>query len=228
MENLKVFEQLTDNELLSLSQEDIDWYIELKKAETGIKIIKCPETPIYREIPKTDLKLYDVLGLNFESLEDATDIANFVNTKISSAFNIHSDYWNSRSEKYAEPYNGKLAEVKIESVYKQETYNSIKDVILSNKKIEDSYNELKREYDDEQDKSQEIINNIYNKISDARERRNKFIEYIDRIKDYLRLSNGNEDIAWNFFTKAYEIDVETKNRIIENEEYINCVNGYKI
>lgn len=229
MENLKTFEQLTDNELLALTQDQIDWYIKLKKAEAGVRIVACPETPAYREIPDRDLILYDVCGFNFEDRETAEEVAKLINSKISKAFRVDYDYYKGGGSdyKYAKPYDGNLVDVKLEKVYKNETYNAIRDILISNKKIEDAYRALKNEYDSQEESSAEIVQSIYDAISAARNRKQEFEDALVRIQEYLRLSNGDVVIAWNFYEKAYEITPAIKNRILENEQYLNAVAGYQ-
>lgn len=228
MENtsLKPFETLTDEELLALTREQIDWYIKLKKAEAGVRIVNCPETPQYRAIPDKDMTLFDVAGFNFEDRETAEEVAKLINSKISKAYRVDYEWSMGSDKQYARPYEGNLVDVKIENVYKQETYNGIKDVLVSNKKIEKAYQEIKDEYDEQESKSSDIINNIYNKIDEARRRKQDFEMAVERIKEYLRLSNGDTNIAWAFYEKAYEIDVATKNKVLANEDYLTTVKGY--
>jgi len=225
--NEKTFDQLNDKELLDLTEEQIEFYIKLKKAETGIRIIKCPEIPEYREIPKPDLTVYGAFGFYFDNLETAEEIVKLVNSKSPLALNVNYNYNYGSDKKYAKPFEGSLTEVDVKQVYSEEVYNSITNILSSNKKIEDAYNKLKEEYDEQNEKSQEIVDNIYSKIAEAKERKELYEDYVIRIKDYLRLSNGDITIAWNFFNKAYEIEPSIKNRIIESDEYINEVNSYK-
>jgi hypothetical protein len=228
MENQKPFEQLNDVELLELEQEQIDFYINLKKAEAGIKIIPCPETPKYREIPEKDLKLYHVSDFYFKDDETAQEIAKFINGKIDNALKTNYEWSvNNGDSKYAEPYEGNLIDVTIEMVYKKSTYDSIKDILISNGKIKAAYNTIKEAYDNENEKSTEIVDSIYEAIDKAKERKARREEYKKRIVEYLRLSNGDTDVAWNFFEKAYEIEPTEKNKILESEEYLEAVNGYR-
>lgn len=222
----KVFEQLTDVELLALTQEEIDWYIKLKKAEAGVRILKCPETPEYRSIPERDLTLFDVNGFNFIDKETAEEVANIINSHVTKAFRVDYD-WNRGSEfKYAKPYDGTLVNVQIEKVFTKATYDSIKDILTSNKKIEEAYKKLKNEYDEQEEKSTELIEKVYNAISEARTRKEQSEEYIARIQEYIRLANGDVTIAWNFFDKAYSVDPSVKTKIMESDEYQTAIKGY--
>lgn len=227
MENLKIFDQLTDNELLELTQEQIDWYIKLKKAESGIRIITCPTMPETREIPGTDLVLYDVSGFNFIDRETAEEVSKFINSKIAKAYTVDYDWGVGSDKKYAKPFTGNLVDVKLENVYSETTYNSIKNILISNEKIMRAFKDLKNEYDDMEEKATEIVDKIYNTINEARGRKQQYEEYVIRIQEYLRLANGDTKVAWNFFDKAYEIEPTVKNRIMESEEYNKAVDGYK-
>jgi hypothetical protein len=227
MESLKTFEQLTDNELIALTQEQIDWYIKLKKAEAGIRIVARHKLPELREIPAQDMVLYDICKFNFINREDAEESSKLINSKIGNAYQTAYDYSAGYDRQYGKPFTGTLADVKMEKVYSETAYNSIKDILISNKKIQSSYEELKSEYDEVEEKSSEIVNNIYDKIREANGRKDLQEEYIIRIHDYLRLANGDVTIAWNFFEKAYEIEPSVKNKILEDARYIETVEGYK-
>lgn len=227
MENKKSFELLNDSELLNLTQEDIDWYVKLKKAEAGIRIVAAPETPVYRSIPEKDVTLYEVCGFHFPDQETAQEIANFVNGRILGAMRVDYDWNRGGSDfKYAAPYSGGLVNVDIVKCFSRATYDSIKDVILSNKKIEEAYKSLKSEFDEQEEKATEIVEKIYEAITKAKERKQQYETYITRIQEYLRLANGNTEVAWNFFEKAYTIEPLVKNKILESEEYKQAIAGY--
>lgn len=227
METIKPFEQLTDKELLELTNEQVDYYIKLKKAENGVRILEEPEIPKYREIPETDVVLYCVAGRCFLNQEIATEIANKINEHISESYKADYDYYNGGSEtKYARLDDSSIEDVRIERVYDKKTYDSIRDVVASNKKIKEQYEKIKGEYDDETAKAKELVDNIYDAISQARERLEQFNEYKIRIVEYLRLANGNVEVAWNFFDKAYLVDTQVKSKIMESEEYTTALDGY--
>ena len=224
---MKQFEILNDQELLALTDEQIDYYIKLKKAETGIKIIAFPESPVYAEIPQPELEMYEVAGRVFKEKEKAEEIASVINKHLGSSFTQEYDYYRSGgNHKYAKPFDGSLETINIVRLYSMSAYNAIKDAIQSNKKIEDSYKEIKKAYDDEDEKASEIVETIREAISKARERVRQFQEYKIRIVEYIQLANGNRDVAWNFFEKAYVIEPAVKNMILESPEYVNAINSY--
>lgn len=224
---MKTFEQLNDSELVQLTQDEIDYYVKLKKAETGIRIINLPENPKYQDIPSPDLEMYEVSNYIFKEKEKAEEIANVINKHLSGAFTSSYDYYRSGSDtKYAKSYDGSLETVNIVRLYSQSMYNSIKDTVSSNKKIKEAYEKIEKEYDDENEKASEIVEKINQSIIEARERIQKFIDYKSRIVDYVKLANGDRDIAWNFFDKAYTVEPSVKNMIMESQEYKSAIDSY--
>lgn len=224
---MKSFEHLNDNELTTLSQEEINHYIKLKKAETGIKIITLPEAPSYQDLPPPDLELYEVNGFAFSDKEKAEEIADVLNKHIASSLRVDYDYSRGGSDyKYAKPFDGSLETIDIRRVYSRPVYNSIRDIIASNKKVKDAWTEIKSEYDSEEEKAGNISEDIYTKIQEARERIEKFKNYKLRIAEYLQLANGDRDIAWNFFDKAYAVEPSVKSMIMESSEYQDAVSSY--
>lgn len=222
---MKIFQQLNDRELVELTQDQIDQYVKLKKAETGIKIINEPETPVYQDVPERDLELFEVNGYNFKDRAAAEEIASVINKHISSALKVDYDYYRGGSDyKYASAYSGSLETVNVLRVYSSPVYQSIKDILASNKKIKEAWEKVHGEYEDENTKASEIVEGVYEAIRQARERLEKFRTYKIHIVEYLQLANGDRDIAWNFFDKAYAIEPSVKSMIMESAEYNDAIN----
>lgn len=222
----KKFELLTDEELINLTEEQIDWYIALKKAEKGIRILKCPESPKYREIPEPNFTVYGILDLYFKDREIAQEISDFINERIEKSYTSNYDWSIDSNKCYANLFNGHLKQVEVKTLYDKDTYNSIKDILISNKKIKEAYEKIKDEYDEYNENVQELVNEIYDKINEAKKRKEDFNEYLVKIQEYLQLANGDKDVAWKFFNKAYTIENTVKNKIIEHEDYLETLKGY--
>ena len=223
----KTFEQLNDQELISLTGEQVDYYIKLKKAETGIKIIAFPEPPKYAELPAPDLEMYEVAERVFKEKEKAEEICSTINKHLGSSFTREYDYYRSNGDyKYAKPFNGSLETVNIVRLYSMPIYASIKDTIQSNQRVKEAYEKVKKAYDDEDEKAGEIVDSINQAIAKARERVELFRNYKVRIVEYIQLANGNRDVAWNFFEKAYAVEPAVKNMIMESGEYKAALDAY--
>ncbi len=224
---MKPFSQLNDAELIELTDEQIDYYVKLHKAEAGIRILSLPEMPAQREIPAPELQMYEVVGHVFSDKEKAEEIASTINKHLASSFTSDYDYWRSGSDfKYAKPFDGTLVSVSIVRLYSQGVYNSIKDIAQSNSKIAEAYKEVKKDYENEQEKAADLVEAIYGAIREARERIRKFHEYKVRIVEYIQLANGNPEVAWNFFDKAYAVETPVKSMIMESDEYKNALLAY--
>lgn len=224
---MKTFEQLNDGELVTLTQEQIDEYIKLKKAEQGIKILVMPTYPAIREIPEPETTVYEVAGYSFLTPEPAQEICEIINKHASKQRECTYD-WNINRDTYYEKPKSYISmeSVSIKKVFSQEKFQEIKDILKSNKLIKDSYEKVKEEYDEENEKASEIIENIYEQIQKAKDRIEIFREYKLRIVDYIKLANGDTNIAWNFFDKAYVVEPSVKNMIMESEEYQDAIKSY--
>lgn len=221
---MKSFDDLNDTELLALTQDQIDHYIKIKKAETGIKLMVRPEVPTYQPVPDKDLDVYEVSGFFFKEREPAEEIASVINKHILNALKVTYDYYRGDTDyRYAAPYSGALENVSVSRIYSGPLYQTIKDTIASNKKIKEAYEEVEKAYDDEEEKAIEIVDAVYLAIREARERLEKFNNYKKHIVEYLTLANGDTAIAWNFFDKAYTVDETIKAAIMESEEYQTAI-----
>lgn len=223
---MKNFDQLNDLELVELKSEDIEKYIKLKKAEAGVKIVNYPATPEYQQIPVPDLEVFQVCGFSFTEREKAVEIAETINKHISSSLSVDYNWRGDSRVKYAKPFSGSLAQVEVEKVYSWGVYESIKEIIESNARIEKAFKALKDEYEAEEDKAKELVDEVYNKINEAKERLEKFRNYKVRIIEYLQLANGDRDVAWNFFDKAYSVEPSVKSMIMESQEYQDAIDSY--
>lgn len=227
MEIVKPFNQLGDKELIALTEPEIEYYINLKKAETGVKLIAPPEVPTYQTLPEKDFVVYGAAGFYFDTQEAAQAVAFAVNQQASGLYNLSYDYYNSdRKDQYASKDESDLAAVTVTHCYSRATYDRIKHIMASNKRIKEAYETMEQEYKAEVDKSTDLIADIRNAISNAYDRIAKIESYKDYIREYLRLANGNAETAWNFFKKAYTVTPEEENKILESEEYLEALRSY--
>ncbi len=223
---MKPFEQLNDAELVSLSGEQVLDYIKLKKAETGIKIIARPDEPKYQILPDPDLTLYEVCGFCFKDQAVAASVCAAINGALKDAYKLDYNWRGSNRVEYAKTFTGSLEQVEMKLVYSMPVYDSIRDVLTSNTRIEEAYKKVKDAFDEEEEKSESIIAGIHDAITNARERIAMFREYKSHIIEYLKLANGNREVAWNFFDKAYPVEPGVKAMIMESPEYIQAIESY--
>lgn len=224
---MKKFEQMNDTELVALTEEEIADIIKLKKAENGVKILVRPIAPKLKETPEQDIIVYTVAGKSFLEKEPAEEICEVLNKHSHKMVSVDYNWKLGSDKKYIKPmsYNN-LENVSVEKVYSENKYKEIQDTLDSNNVLEVAYKKLLDEYNSEEEKAKDIVNNVYEEIQKAKDRISHFVELKDRIVDYIKLANGDRDIAWNFFDKAYQVEVSVKNMIMESEEYKNALEAY--
>lgn len=217
---MKALENMTDAELTALTDEEIDDIIKLKKAEAGIKILRLPVYPELRPIPTPDVEVYEVAGYAFTDKEIAQKFANDTNDVIPSAVRVGYDYWHGSSrQEYVTGKEASLVQIEVKHVHSSLQYASIKDAVTSNKRVEEAYEKVKKEYDEEEERAKDIASGVFDRVQGARDRINEVAGHVEHIVEYLKLSNGDVEVAWNFLKKAYVIDPEVENQVRASEEY---------
>ena len=75
---MKGFTEMTEQEILALTEEDVQKLIKLRMMEEGIKIMDKPEVPELFEIEPADLKVFTIPffeGYAFTDMEEANAVA---------------------------------------------------------------------------------------------------------------------------------------------------------
>jgi len=223
---MKKINELSEQEILNLTTEDVELMIKLRKAEEGIKLVAKPRLPDYFEIKPPDLIVYSftLFGdeLVFENIEDLNKVINVIKNA-SSKKRVDYD-WNKLGSdyKYAEselkkPYNGDWHTTKSEHVYSLELYNEISDLAAQNKKLKDQYEKELKEYEASLSEVKWIEDDINEKVSEVKDKYWELESFCRKFKyDYMPLSSDNENIAMNFMDKAYSLTDEQKDYVLAN------------
>ena len=66
---MKGFTEMTEQEILALTEEDVQKLIKLRMMEEGIKIMDKPEVPELFEIEPADLKVFTIPSLKVTLLQ---------------------------------------------------------------------------------------------------------------------------------------------------------------
>ena len=106
---MKKFEELTEEELKNLTEEEVTKYINIARAEAGVKFLDYPEKPKSNSIEYPTKTVYtcNLLGrkvsfLDMSELQSVIDLLK----KCKSMISINSDY--DLPEKYRRYVNNKL------------------------------------------------------------------------------------------------------------------------
>lgn len=227
---MKKIQELTEQEVLALTSNDIENMINVQKAELGIKLLSMPNSPNYHTIPEQDKKVFscELFGneLCFEAIGDLNVVIDAISKakvkgRVDYDYNKTSSGFMYLNTVLKNPYQSTWDSIKSMKVYSMELYNSIVEKIQDNKKMKTSYEQLMKEYKDSLDESKEIENEIrlyYYEICAKYERLGDFCRMMKF--DYMPLANQDQEVALRFLTKAYSLDENQKTYVLENYKNI--------
>lgn len=213
---MKTFNELTEKEIRDLTQEEINDLIKFEKIQNGIKLIEKPKKPELIKISNPDMtsyRIYSLYNFNLLSLDSAQKLASLLK-EISSdmcsiEYNSNSEYRYARDFKF----NNSIEEIPF---YSKELYDKIKSDIKYNEMIESDYNQMICEFEENEDKANEVLNPIYKKIEEIKTKYEKLDLHICRIKsDYLTI-DSDINTALKFYKKAYVLTEEDEDYILNN------------
>ncbi|MCK5613125.1 hypothetical protein KAR91_65230 [Candidatus Pacearchaeota archaeon] len=197
---IKRLEDCTDEDLLNMTEEQVEDLIDYECVHTGVRLL--PEMPVKptEEAPKEDFEFFEVSELQFVNKEDAEKIAELA----ASMDRIESKYESGPT--YTRIVTGTKKEdpgIQKKKKFSEEYLNQVK---VKKQRIEErkkEYNELKKEYDDISEARSSIIDNVFNKLKEARQAGQRLIALRDESHRYLKLAIGDKEIAQRFMTDAF-------------------------
>ena len=225
-EIMKNISEMTEQEIIALSDEDVQKMIKLRMMEEGIKLLDKPKVPELFEIEPADTQYFSIPlldGFAFTDIEEATKVAEILKSakslrKVDYDWNrLGSEYkYLKKSERYK--FNGN-SDFDILSgwAYSNELYAKISNFAAQNKVMKEQAEKDKKEYEKQLSESAELVQEITERV---REVRNKY----DRLEtlsckfatDYYPLSDNNEDMAMKFMVKAYSLNDEEQSFVRSN------------
>lgn len=223
---MKGFTEMTEQEILALTEEDVQKLIKLRMMEEGIKIMDKPEVPELFEIELADLKVFTIPffeGYAFTDMEEANAVAEALrNAK--TLRKVEYD-WNKLGSDYKylvkkDKYNYSIKpdfEVNCGFVYSSELYEKISNFAAQNKVMKEQAAKDQKEYDEKMQEASGIISEISGRVKEVKVK----YERLNRLTykfatDYYPLSDHNEDMAMKFMAKAYSFTDEEKEYILQN------------
>lgn len=222
---MKSIEKMTEKQILNLKDEDLEKLINLKMAQEGIKLLQRPSEPQLSEVPKPDIILYQIEGIEFyfktrQAAEEAKDL--FKDNK----YIVGADYNYMSSEKVYHELAGlskydheerEKMEIKEQDAYSIALYEEIKELLAANDKLNDAYKGGLEDYETEYKKSEYIREEINERYEEVCEKYRELDLMKSRYAEYLELANGNSKTALTFLKKAYTVNEETEAYITEEK-----------
>lgn len=229
---MKKIDELTEQEILNLSSEDIDKMIKFRMAEEGIKFIEYPAKPEFFEVPKPTTKAYycHLLGqkISFTSIDELNSLLEVLNN-CKSICSIESNYDLPEGYKYymkAKVENASYSSEAPDTItplttYTHKEYCEIKEQLKENTKNKNDFQSKLKEYEAAINDAKWIEDEIKGRVSEVNEKYWKLESFCRKFKfDYMPLSSENETIAMNFMDKAYSLTDEQKEYVLENYKSI--------
>ena len=224
---MKGITEMTEQEILALTEEDVQKMIKLRMMEEGIKIMDKPKIPELFEIEPADIQYFSIPlldGFAFTDINEATKVAEILKSakslrKVDYDWNkLGSDYkFLKKSERYK--FNGN-SDFDIISgwAYSDELYAKISNFAAQNKVMKEQAAKDQKEYDEKMQEASGIISEISGWVKGGVKVKS---ERLNRLTykfatDYYPLSDHNEDMAMKFMAKAYSFTDEEKEYILQN------------
>lgn len=225
---MKYIENLTEQEILELTNTDIDKMVRLKAAKKGIKFLTLPKEPAYIKTTSPTTKVYycNLLGrkLSFtdkHELDDVIDVLNSCKSKctIDRDYNLPGDnpgYLKKELEN-ANWSSDTPDSIKTEMVYTNKEYNIFSKITRENSKLQSAFKKAMQEYEVFQKELDSIKDEILQYIKPVIDKYALLEECIHVFKkEYLPLAENNEEISIEFLGKAYNLSTEQKDYVLKN------------
>lgn len=207
---MKTVFDLSRDEIVALTDEDISLYIDKELANKGIPIeaknwnIKNKKEAVY---PRTGVPVFMLkdIGIGFRTIEGATEVANLL-VKYN-AFKTESRYLAGSYEQFWIMKEGVCPAVKGETGYSKEEFDKIDE---KNKNPEltsiNAFNDTVKKANEIKDR---VLKCVYN-IKQERSYNNDLVGIFERYKD---IADGDMEVAMNFIKEAYPFNEETESFI---------------
>ena len=222
---MKNINELTEHEILELTNKDIDMLIRLKKAEEGVRMTLRPESPLYEDIDEPEKTIYScgLFGqyLVFEDVEEMKAVIDIIkNSKTKSAINTtySSDVKHTIMEIKPSNYSSaKWDTIETMNVYSEQKHKDLKKKISNNKKLKEQYEKEFKEYEKSVSDSRWIEDEINERTYEVRAKYDMLNSYCNKFKnDYLPIAEDNKEIAMKFMSKAYPLTDDEESYVLEN------------
>lgn len=228
---MKKINEMTEQEILALSEQDVQNMIKFRMMEEGIKVIDKPKKPELFEIEPADQKVYIIPvldGYAFTDFAEAQKVADAL--REAKSFRKVDYDWNKlgsnfkyleKKDRYTYNNEGDFSISEI-SVYSSKLYANIVDFAAQNKAMQKQVEKDMAEYDNAYAAASDITLEIRSRISEVREKHERLERLMHSFaNDYYPLSGNNEEMAMKFMSKAFTLTGDEEKYILEHYKDIN-------
>lgn len=197
---LRRFDDLSESEILALSDEQVRYYMDLECAEAGAPLL--PPDPGYapekQSYPK-DREHFAVGGILFQNAADAQRVLELVNTLP----RYKSDY--ARGGAYYEHIITAKDEPEVMGSgrdYSPEAWEGVRADVVAQNQAKTRWDEAKAEYDKAVEERDKACAWVMSRVEEVRENERKRQQYSAELARYTELAKGDEDMARDFLLRA--------------------------
>lgn len=223
---MKNINEMTEQEILALTEEDVQKMIKFRMMEEGIKIMDRPRVPELFEVEPADLEIFTIpifSGFAFTNMEEANAVAKAL-IKAKTLRKVDYDWQKMGSDyKYLVKqdrysfYGDSDFSIQTSWAYSNELYNKIVDFAVQNKSMKEQAEKDQKEYENQLQESSGIVSEIRERVKEVNMKYERLESLVWKFAtDYYPLSDNNEDMAIKFMSKAYSLTDEEKTYILDN------------
>lgn len=202
---MRTVKDLTDEELINLTDEEIEALVTVQLMHEGIVVPEAPvrpeREPDYSDLPtKTYVKIQGN-GYGAVLLANAEDVEKLRGVRI-----LRADYTRQRQGKYHYTAEETQWEIGSMEIYDRDDLAKRDAELVEVTARYDTYLADLKEYERAVEKKRKVVDDIYSTIYDARTRKAKADNIHATFEKYVGLADGDEHVAWRFLCKAYDSD----------------------
>ena len=209
------FSDLSIEEKLKLTDEEVDEFIDLECAFGGIKLIPCPGEPVKPEMEEkeTYYQIGYIGDLKFKNIEDAEKVIKLLKTCDMVKISYLGDY------NYVSEVKNFSKQVNVYTVYSKEDIEKNKGELERYSKKKDSYDELKKEYDRELERKTLEEDKIWDEINHLRDIKKMQDDIVVIYQKYCVMAKENSEVAMQFLQNAYSDKLDKIKETIGEGKY---------
>lgn len=197
---MRAFEDLSNEEILALTDEDIQRYCDLACAQEGAPLL--PPEPGEKPVKpdhEPDVPVFSAGGEYFLSQEVALGVAEAINAGRPVTWDYAGGWPHKRitgTKEYAEA-------VAASRFFSAAKWEEVKGEILAHEEAKTRWEKEKKEYDEAVKARSRVTEWIWDKISEVREAERQRERFTSLLTRYLDLADGDEVVARKFLFDAH-------------------------
>ena len=195
---MKRFKEISTEELVKLTQKQIDDLVDLECAEENIRLLPVLPQEADFDIDIPDITVYELPELQLTNKDDAKKVLDLMNT-IKSQVTVE---WRSSYDHRPVRKTTEILQYRESQRYSQELYSKIADKVTMRETAKENYNEAKKEYDEIEEQRKEIVQKVMAGINQAKLQDQRVENLKREFNRYMVLAENDRHIAWRFLEDA--------------------------